>query len=252
MIDVGYRSPANKMIPKISLPEAPNPAKEPAAYLRSIYAVRERTKLILEKAKKNELNHFEVDLEKFQDTADYVVAIIRRDFEGNYGSIPPHGRWQHFEVGNRPRVTQLLQSWPSSVDEQERTRRLIDLFLVSVLLDAGAGTKWSYKSKENGQIYKRSEGLAVASLEMFKTGIFSSDQSQPYQVDAKGLSKMTVESLAKGMQVSDENPMSGLEGRAGLLMRLSQALENQEMFGKEGRPGSMIGEYHCNSSLPIG
>ena len=171
------------------------------------------------------------------------MAIIKRDFEGNYGSIPPHGRWQHFEVGGRPRVTQLLQSWPSSVDAQERTRRLVDLFLVSVLLDAGAGTKWSYKSKENGQIYKRSEGLAVASLEMFKTGVFSSDETQPYQVDAKGLSRMTVESLAKGMQVSeDTNPMSGLEGRAGLLMRLSQALENQKTFGKDGRPGNMIGK----------
>jgi hypothetical protein len=251
LIDVGYQSRRNNMIPKISLPEAPDPAKDPAAYLRSIYAVRERTKLVLEKAKKNELRHFDIDLNKFQDTADYVVALIKRDFEGNYGSIPPHGRWQHFEVGGRPRVTQLLQSWPSTVDAQERTRRLVDLFLVSVLLDAGAGTKWSYESKENGQVYKRSEGLAVASLEMFKTGIFSSDEDQPYQVDARGLSKMTVESLAKGMQVSQDNPMSGLEGRAGLLMRLSQALENQKMFGETGRPGNMIGEHHFAPFLPL-
>jgi hypothetical protein len=46
---------------------------------------------------------------------------------------------------------------------------LIDLFLVSVLLDAGAGTQWSFKSAENGKVYRRSEGIAVASLEMFKT-----------------------------------------------------------------------------------
>jgi hypothetical protein len=45
---------------------------------------------------------------------------------------------------------------------------LIDLFLVSVLLDAGAGTQWSFKSAENGRVYRRSEGIAVASLEMFK------------------------------------------------------------------------------------
>ena len=45
---------------------------------------------------------------------------------------------------------------------------MIDLFLVSVLLDAGAGTQWYFKSAENGRIYKRSEGIAVASLEMFK------------------------------------------------------------------------------------
>ena len=46
---------------------------------------------------------------------------------------------------------------------------MIDLFLVSVLLDAGAGTQWSFKSAENGKVYRRSEGIAVASLEMFKT-----------------------------------------------------------------------------------
>lgn len=145
-------------------------------------------------------------------------------------------------MGGRPRITQLLQSWPTTIDNQERTRRLIDLFLVSVLLDAGAGTKWSYKSKESGKVYSRSEGLAVASLEMFKAGAFSSDKSQPHQVDAAGLKTMTVESLARGMQVSDSNPMSGLDGRAGLLIRLASALENAEIFGLEARPGNMIGE----------
>ena len=69
-----------------------------------------------------------------------------------------------------------MATWPSSLDPQERTRRLLDLFLVSVLLDAGAGTKWQYKSKESGKVYRRSEGLAVASLEMFKTVRFASIQ----------------------------------------------------------------------------
>jgi hypothetical protein len=140
-------------------------------------------------------------------------------------------------------VTQLLQSWPSTIDNQERTRRLIDLFLVSVLLDAGAGTKWSYRSKESGKVYSRSEGLAVASLEMFKAGAFSSDASRPHQVDAAGLHKLTVDVLARGMQVSDSNPMSGLDGRAGLLIRLGTALQNAEIFGNDGRPGNMIGRF---------
>ena len=77
----------------------------------------------------------------------------------------------------------MMKGWPSKLDNNEKTRRLLDLFVVSVLLDAGAGTKWQYKSKENGKIYRRSEGLAVASLEMFRTGIFSSNPEQPEQVD---------------------------------------------------------------------
>lgn len=68
---------ANASIPQISLPRAPDPNLDPAGYLRSIYAVRERSHLVLEKAKKNQLRHFNVDMSKFQDTANYVVSIIK-------------------------------------------------------------------------------------------------------------------------------------------------------------------------------
>ena len=133
-----------------------------------------------------------------------------------------------------------MATWPSAIDAQERTRRLIDLFVVSVLLDAGAGTKWQYKSKESGKMYRRSEGLAVASLEMFKTGLFSSDPDQPFQVDSGALKRLTAERMAKGLQVSSDNPIDGLEGRTNLLIRLGDALLNQEIFGPEARPGNML------------
>jgi hypothetical protein len=141
-----------------------------------------------------------------------------------------------------------MASWPSTVDNQERTRRLIDLFLVSVLLDAGAGTKWQYKSKESGKIYRRSEGLAVASLEMFKSGAFSSDPKEPCQVDSAGLRKLDINVMARGLQVTSSNPIDGLEGRTNLLLRLAQALQNQEVFGLEARPGNMLGRQHVLST----
>lgn len=167
-------------------------------------------------------------------------GVGQRDFEPDYHHIPPHGRWQHFDVGGRPRVDQLLATWPSTVNAHERTRRLLDLFLVSVLLDAGAGTQWQYRSEENGKFYKRSEGLAVASLEMFKIGFFSSDPDKPCQVDSAGLKRLTRERMAKGLQVDDKNPIAGLEGRTDLLIRLGDALLNQEIFGPEARPGNML------------
>ncbi|KAL4883031.1 hypothetical protein BJY04DRAFT_31993 [Aspergillus karnatakaensis] len=243
-------------IPELSIASPPDPALDPAAYLRSIHAVRQRAHVITRKAKRNALNHFDVDMTKFAETASYVVSIIKRDYAPDYSSIPPHGRWQHFDVGGRPRVNQLLQSWPSTIDAQERTRRLIDLFVVSVLLDAGAGNKWSYKSKESGRVYSRSEGLAVASLEMFKSGLFSSDPTEPCQVDGAGLKKISVQLLAKGFQHSEQNPLAGIEGRAGLLIRLSDALNHQEFFGVDARPGNML-DYLLShpstlaSSVPI-
>jgi Protein of unknown function (DUF1688) len=74
------------------------------------------------------------------------------------------------------------------VEKREQCARLLDLFLVSVLLDAGAGNQWTYKEQgENqnggGGVYSRSEGLAIASLDMFCAGVFSSDANQPYRVD---------------------------------------------------------------------
>lgn len=134
-----------------------------------------------------------------------------------------------------------MATWPISIDAQERTRRLIDLFLVSVLLDAGAGTKWQYKSKESGRFYRRSEGLAVASLEMFKMGLFSSNPEQPCQVDGAALKKLTLADLAKGLQVTEQNTMTGLEGRANLLIKLGDAMDDDEIFGPDGRPGNMLG-----------
>ena len=62
----------------------------------------------------------------------------------------------------------ILTEWENAgCDRLERTRRLIDLFLVSVLLDAGAGDSWRYTDPQTNQILERSEGIAVASLHMF-------------------------------------------------------------------------------------
>jgi hypothetical protein len=95
--------------------------------------------------------------------------------------IPAHGRWRHFDV-ERERIDPLLNEW-KDVSNTEKCARLLDLFLVSVLLDAGAGNAWTYTEKGTSNVYSRSEGLAIASFDMFKAGMFSSNSQQPYQVD---------------------------------------------------------------------
>lgn len=97
------------------------------------------------------------------------IDKLQRDYDPPFNTIPPHGRYQHFCVGGRDRIAHLLSTFSEEVDKTEKCRRLVDLFLVSVLLDAGAGTQWSYKSTENGRVYRRSEGIAIASLETFKS-----------------------------------------------------------------------------------
>ncbi|KAI1749143.1 hypothetical protein F4782DRAFT_317541 [Xylaria castorea] len=240
----GLQSPLTPMtpyLPKVNLPKPPDPSLDAAGYLRSLGAVRERCKVITEKALANQLNHFDVDLDKFPDVVQFVCRIIKRDYDAPFHSIPGHGRYQHFAVGGRDRIAHLMSTFDATIDNTEKCRRLIDLFLVSVLLDAGAGTEWSFKSADSGKVYRRSEGLAIASLEMFKAGIFSGDPNNRYQVDKDGLRKLTVEQLAKGLQSRPGNEVAGLEGRAQLLLRLGDALaEKKDFFGEAGRPGDMI------------
>ena len=64
-------------LPSITIPKPPDPSVDPAAYLRSIFAVRERTKILNYKLQKDKLNHFDVDMSKWGETAQYVVSIIK-------------------------------------------------------------------------------------------------------------------------------------------------------------------------------
>lgn len=103
----------------------------------------------------------------------------KRDFgPSNYHLIPPHGRWQHFEVGNVPRIDRLLAHWDNQgYSATEKARSLVDLFFVSVLLDAGAGDVWKFHESSSDAFYSRSEGIAIASYHMFLGGDFASSSS---------------------------------------------------------------------------
>jgi hypothetical protein len=123
----------------------------------------------------------------------------------------------------------------------EQAKIKFDLAIVSVLLDAGAGADWQYCEPETGQVYRRSEGLAIASLRMFCQGVFSSNPDFPWQADSWGLSQLKLETLAAGFQVSRDNPLVGLTGRLELLQRLGNAIcQHPLLFGSENpRPGNL-------------
>jgi hypothetical protein len=127
-------------------------------------------------------------------------------------------------------------------DAAEMARSAFDLAIVSVLLDAGAGAQWRYEEGRTGEIYIRSEGLAVASFDMFVSGAFSSRPEDPFRVDADVLMTLTADDLASGFQVSPDNPLVGLEGRASLLNRLGRVIAtNPDIFAQhdDARPGGL-------------
>ncbi|CEP22277.1 unnamed protein product [Cyberlindnera jadinii] len=222
---------------------------EKAKELLQIQAVRQHTAPIFELALQNNLDYFDVDLSKVDDVVDFVTDVIDRDFKDKYDTIPPHGRWGHLNAGGDLRVESLIELWRSqNVAEIEIGKKLIDLFVFSVLIDAGAGNEWRYIEKGTSKVFNRSEGLAIVSIDMFKNGELSDDPNDPYKVSASKLVSFEEPQLIKSFQITKANPLTGTEGRLQLLQNLGKALQsNNEIFGEDGRPGNLIEYLHKQS-----
>ena len=151
-------------------------------------------------------------------------------------AIPLHSRWRHFNIGGIDRWARIA----APLSREERCRVAIDLVIPSVLLDAGAGDAWRYRERGDGAEYARSEGLAVASFDLFAGGALSSDRSQPLRADADALCAMDAARLQSAFQVSDANRLDGLEGRATLLRSLGAAMRaRSDVFGGGLRIGCL-------------
>lgn len=193
-------------------------------------AVRERAHEMLDLALAGKIEGWTVDLARLPDTADLVASVTRERFPTL--DIPFHARWRHFVAGP-PRLPEG--------DSAERARAAFDLVILSVLLDAGAGPGWRYVDPVSGGMFSRSEGLAVASQRMAEAG------------DLDDLSSLDTEALAHGFQVSADNPLLGLDGRAALLRRLGGQIEARPDLFRGGRLGGlydMLAARAQNGRLP--
>jgi Protein of unknown function (DUF1688) len=193
-----------------------------ASALLTAAAVRDRCGIVFAAAECGKTGHFQ------------LVEITRRGYPDL--DVPYHSRWRHFSAGGVDRAALVAPG--ADLDEVARAR--IDLAVVSVLLDAGAGARWRFQEAETGQILSRSEGLAVASLRAMQAGLFSADPNKPWRADAGALSRITPKALARAFQHAAGNELVGVEGRATLLRRLGEVCAvNPALSGTEARPGNL-------------
>lgn len=197
------------------------------AELRTTAAIRERARFLLHRARIGESAWFTVADDALGAAAAQVAEVTRARFPDL--DIPFHSRWRHFEAGGIDRTASLGAS------------EMVDLAVVSVLLDAGAGPEWHYDEAETGLRLTRSEGLGVASWHAFRSGLFSAAADAPLRVDAAGLAALDVDELAKAFAVGPGNPLVGLPGRVAVLHRLADALASRpDAFGADGRPSGWL------------
>jgi hypothetical protein len=211
-----------------------------AKSLLSAAAVRSRAGQLYAEAEAGRLLKFDLRPDRLAACADYVVAVIRTQYPQLV--IPFHARWRHFVVGGVDRWS-VLAGRAGFADAASQARAAFDLAIVSVLLAAGAGPDWRYPDAASGQQVGRSEGLALASLDMFAGGAFSAVGDQPLRADAAALERLGAADIARGFAASPANPLAGLGGRAALLASLGRAVAAAPaVFGRNDtpRPGGLF------------
>jgi hypothetical protein len=215
---------------------------EAVRLLRTPATIRARCNAITQAVAAGRSAHFTLDRTRLAEAAQRVARLTRERFPQL--KIPYHSRWRHFEAGGVDRKGEL-DARLAGRSAAAVARARIDLTLVSVLLDAGAGPQWRYAegsaSPTAQNTYTRSEGLAVASFRAFMAGRFSSEPGDPYRVDAAALLRLDAAALAEIFQAGSGNPLVGLEGRAALMRRLGEALRSRpDLFTAAGQPGHLF------------
>jgi hypothetical protein len=214
-----------------------------ALSLLNAKAVRERAHRMLAIGLNDKLPNFRIHLDRLDSAVDLVLQTTRKAYPSF--EVPFHSRWRHFVANGDNRWADIADHirWP---DRAARARAEFDLAIVSVFLDAGAGPSWRYHDPKTGSAIGRSEGLGLASLAMFAAGAFSADPRDPLRVDAEVLANFSIADLERGLQVSDRNPLVGLDGRVDLLRRLGALVASKsDVFGSldTPRPGGLFDRF---------
>lgn len=230
-------------------------------YILSPLAVRDRAHQMFRWAMEGN-THFKLNLEKLDQVSDYVLEVIHENYPTL--EIPFHSRKNHINAGGVSRTDWLdkkLIEIDPNMSRMERAKVQFELVVVSVLLDAGAGNSWKYHENSTQKEFSRSEGLAVASFDMFCKGVFAKEsgknsleiskktneeneslnqQNNIYKATGFGLASCQVKDLEESFQVNSSNPLQGVLGRVHLLNSLGKIIQTQTKTYPHGRLGDAM------------
>ena len=156
--------------------------RDPLAALRDPATIRARCAAVTQAVEQGLSGYFQLDRSRLDEAADRVAALTRERFPDL--RIPPHSRWRHFAAGGVDRKSEL-DALMAGRTPAEVARARIDLTVVSVLLDAGAGAAWRYHEGPGGvdamalPVHRQSGSDLLAMLEQASGGATSPAPAQP-------------------------------------------------------------------------
>ena len=203
-------------------------------------AVRQAAHRMLQEAREGKLQCWTIDMDKLPEVADLVATITRRNYPSL--AIPFHSRWRHFDVGGVDRWAALQRHW-GPLPPRELARRAFDLVIPSVLSDAGSGGRWSFADPDTGKNFTSSEGLALASLQLYKSAVAPSPSGA---LEAALLESLTEEHFARLFQVSEANPLAGCRGPRRPAARAGRHLPRQARCLRDRGPRAARRPRRCH------
>ena len=215
-------------------------------YLMSPIAIRDCATKIADLTRRGD-GVFKLNESRLEIVAEQVVDSIFHKYPTL--NIPLHSRWRHFETEGTDSL-QRFNNATAEYPDTELARTSLDLIVPSVLLDAGAGPNWRFKT-DSGKLLSRSEGLAIASLEMFLSGSLSADPSQPLRTDASALIALKIDDFAEQMQSSKNKPLIGLNNRLLLLQKLGRVIQRESNIFPTGRLGDLADHLITTSTTEV-
>ncbi|WP_319772686.1 DUF1688 family protein [Breoghania sp.] len=211
-----------------------------ARILMTPHAVRARANLLLDKALGGELSHVAVDVRALDPLSESLAALIRTKWPDQV--LPFHSVWRRFEAGGHDRFAGLAASrkWR---DVREMGRAAFDMALVAGFIGTVAPAGWGFADGMAAERYPGADGLAVASLSMIASGLFSGKPLDPLRADAGQLVRVSVDEIAAGLQIGPGKPAMDCTPLAHILQHLGEAVGlRDDLFAHndDPRPGGLF------------
>lgn len=205
-------------------------------YLLTLDAVRKESQRLWNHILTGASAYWSYDESRLAPLVDKLVQEIRTNYPDL--EVPYHSRWRHYEILETDPlrfISELFIDFPQEEARLQKARALFEIAIISVLLDAGAGDLWSYKDPDSGKKLNRSEGLAFASLELYRRGFLGQKGAKFPTVDPMSLESLSFDMFAQTFQISASNPLMGDRQRFNLLKSLEQVMLSQrEIFERSG------------------